>query len=162
MIRFFCQADTSPAGLFALSWIPFMQALDVPIRIAAAGANLQTDHSGRSINPWAKHASLFGTPLDDGAFANVVCQPAREWHRHGAVFRRNCSANVLLVTPEAEAERLKYPVTVMSDFDVVVPTIETKTELEIVMARTGRWSRSLLTLKPVTNHLAAFRTLLAL
>lgn len=162
MIRFFCQADTSDAGLFALSWLPFMQALDVPIRIAAAGANLQTDRSGRSPNPWAKHASLFATALDDDTFANVVCQPSSEWHRHGAVFKRTCSANVLLVVPEPEMTRLKAPLAAMHDFDIVVPTTEIKTELEIVMARTGRWSRSLLTLKPVTNHLAAFRTLLAL
>jgi hypothetical protein len=159
VIRFFCQADTSELGTFALSWIPFLQALDIPVRIAAAGANLQTDRAGRSSNPWAKYASMFATPLGDGPFANVICQPQTEWHRHRAVIKRTCTANLMLVAPGQNAIPAAW---LVRDYDMVVPTHEIKTELETMFAKWGLQTRSLVAMKPTANNLVAFRVLTGL
>jgi hypothetical protein len=165
MIRFFCQADTSQIGTFALTWLPFLQSLDLPIRIAATGANIQTDRGGRSTNPWAKYASLFATTLDDGQrYANIVALPSSEWARRPASVRPMCLVNVLLVC-DSELESLRLG-SWLNNYVILTECAESNDLFKRAMGRATAlersFPRSVISMKPTSANLAAFRFMIGL
>lgn len=161
MIRFFCQADDSELGKFALSWIPFLQALDLPIRIAAAGANLQTGHDGRSHNPWAKYASMFATALGDSYYANVVALPSSDWARRPAVIRPKCASNLLLVC-DADLDDDAKLGPWLNNHIVVCPSAASALTFQRAVELKKATPRSVVALAPKADNLVAFRVLTGL
>ncbi len=69
LIRFYCVAQPGPAGEFGALYLAALAETGFPVRAVPIGVMLA------SIPPWGRFAHLFGTPMPDEKFINVVCAP---------------------------------------------------------------------------------------
>lgn len=79
MIRYFCSIDDTPAGRVSLAYANAFSAMGLSVRIIATrmGALAQQTADGA---PWHHHRAAFLAPIL-GAYVNVVCGDASDWHR---------------------------------------------------------------------------------
>lgn len=106
-VRFFCYADASDLGIFALSYCDAMVHLGIPVRLLATRAaqmHVFADLGGRGMG-WTRHRGLFLTPIDHACYVNMVCGDAMDQRRLYTVGTTNVLLTMFGPYPDAEDTR---------------------------------------------------------
>lgn len=143
-------------GEACLAWVPFLCALDLPVRLVATHhvSDIMAYGAGRgAASPWATHADLLLTEMD-GPYVNLVCSLPEDWKRLRTI-GHGCRTNVLLAAQTAPVERPRLIDAALEYELLIVPTVA---DAEIWMAMGG----SPIIMPPRADLLEDFRAVIGL
>lgn len=126
-LRYFAATHMTPQsdlGAACLAWVPFLSALDVPVRLAATHhvSDIMAPARDRtSKSPWTAHADLLTTEMD-GQYINLVCALPEDWKRLWTRSGTNCRRNVLLAAQTTPVERPLFIEAALEYEVLIVPT----------------------------------------
>lgn len=155
-LRFFAATHLSELGELGeacLTWVPFLCALDHPVRLVPTHHSRTDVVARRERSGWAAHAELTITPMD-GDYVNIVCCLPEDWKRLRTI-GHGCQRNVLLAAQTAPVERPKLIDAALEYEVLIVPTIA---DAEIWTAMGG----SPIIIPPVADRLEDFRAVIGL
>ena len=146
-------SDLSELGEACLTWVPFLCALDIPVRIVPTHHSRTDVVARRERSGWTQHADLTITPMD-GEYVNLVCSLPEDWKRLRTI-GHGCLRNMLLASQTAPIEKPRL-IDAALEYEVLI--VPTAVDADIWTAMGG----SPVIIPPVADRLEDFRTMLGL